>query len=119
MSRPVARGSSCAVVRAHLKQYAARGISRAACMNVSAVKTEMIKPLVKIPGYCHINAEHFTRFLDCRYITWTGEVINTQTGQVTGTINGATVLWDALAYSTPANWVLSPSPPLPWSSCST
>jgi hypothetical protein len=99
MSGHVAKVGSCARARAHLRQYADRGIKQVSCISVRSVKAEIIRPLVRIPDYCQVNAERYSRFRDCRYIQWTGEVINTQTGKVTGTINGAVVLWDKLYYN--------------------
>jgi deoxyribonuclease NucA/NucB len=93
VGRPVTFRGNCAKVRAHLAYDAAHGIRWVMCV--------MAAPAVKatgLPSLCRPNSQHFFRFTDCWSEPWELQIINSQTGQLVGTVTGSTTFWNALSY---------------------
>jgi hypothetical protein len=93
-SRNVTAPDGCAYVRANLAKEADLGLKRVACVTSFNAVTA-----AALPTLCHARAEHYTRFADCIYSEWVDLIIDTKTGKVLGTVTGATILWNSLAYN--------------------
>lgn len=93
-SRPAVMLASCALVRSQLARDAARGIGRVMCVTDA-------DHLVggSLPSLCHARRQEFDRFADCLYDDWVDLIIDVENGEVVGTVTGATILWNTLAYN--------------------
>ncbi len=93
-SRPVVMPDGCARGRAQLARDAARGIDRVMCVTAAGHVV-----VASLPSLCHPRRQEFDRFADCLDAGWVDLIIDVENGEVVGSVTGATILWNTLAYN--------------------
>jgi hypothetical protein len=93
-SAPVSVPDGCARVRVDLGRDAALGIRRVACLRPAGPRVTSA-----LPSLCHAFRQEFDRFADCLFAGWIVTIIEVPSGKVVGTVTGATILWNSLAFN--------------------
>jgi hypothetical protein len=70
------------------------GIRQVACLRAAGPRV-----VAGLPSLCYAFRQEFERFADCLFAGWIDTIIEVPSGEVVGTVTGATILWNSLAYN--------------------